>query len=158
MVLCVPGLVSGVAGSAQRAAFAPLADQYLEGGQAAWEQAWTISNDSSAAFTWADGLVILAHLTLSPVGLVLFAVAIWRSQTLPQGAAILWLAYLLLFLAVPLTPWALPISDLMFTSPAAGSRGLSCGSHPPGSRRPSCSRGCVKERARGLRQPRAGPL
>lgn len=114
MVLTVPSLAASSEILSQDTILAPIANQYLEGQEAAWEATWPILNDLGA-FGLADGFVLLSKLVLFPIGLVLFAVAIWRSQTLPQGAAILWLAYLLLFFASPLTPWALSIAELLFT-------------------------------------------
>jgi hypothetical protein len=114
MVLCVPGLTASITLSLQGDSDAFLANLYLEGQQAAWEQVWTASMDLSAYLSWGSLYIMLTNFVLLTAGLVLFAVAIWRSQTLPQGAAVLWLAYGVLFLAATLTPWTIPISDLLF--------------------------------------------
>lgn len=113
MVFSVPGLASASAIGGQDTALAPIARQYLVGHQAAWDQVWTLLNGLEA-FTLIDAYIIFSSFVLFPIGMVLFGVAIWRSQTLPQGAAILLFAFLFLYFGNSLTPWAAQVSDLLF--------------------------------------------
>ena len=109
MLLCVPGIASAFAYSAGTSGIeAVAAEQYLEGQQAVLEVWYDL-------FDWTSILSLILNPVLFSIGLILFGVAIWRSQTLPQGAAILWLASILFLNAVPLTWWAEVIAFLSVT-------------------------------------------
>ncbi len=100
MVLCVAGTASAFAASAGASGVeAVAAEQYLKGQQAVFEVWYDL-------FDWTSIFRTVLQVGLFPIGYVLLGVAIWRSQTLPQGAAILWLASLLFFFVSPLTWWA----------------------------------------------------
>ncbi len=106
MVLCVPGIASGFAYSAGTSGVeAVAAGQYLEGQQAVFEEWFDL-------FEWTSVFSLVLSPGLFSIGLILFGVAIWHSQTLPQGAAILWFASILFINAAALTWWAEVITFL----------------------------------------------
>ncbi len=75
------------------------AEQYLQGQRAVFEVWYDL-------FDWTSIFGLILNPVLFAIGLILFGVAIWRSQTLPQGAAILWSATILFINAGALTWWA----------------------------------------------------
>jgi hypothetical protein len=106
MVLCVPGIASAFAYSAGTSGVeAVAARQYLQGQRAVLEE-WLGLVD------WSTLFLLVTNVGLFTVGLILFGVAIWRSGTLPQGAAILWSASILFVNAAALTWWAEVIAFL----------------------------------------------
>jgi hypothetical protein len=113
MVLCVPGIASSFAYWAGTSGLeAVAAEQYLEGQRAVLEE-WV------DLFDWSSLFLLILNPGLFSIGLILFGVAIWRSQTLPQGAAILWLAVILFLLATPLA-WLAPIVSFLLLTIAGG--------------------------------------
>ena len=91
MLLSVVGVAGGLSvvgiGSVESVA----GEMYLEGQQAFLEE-WLDS-----PFTLQDVFLIIINRVLFLIGLLLFTVAVWRSGTLPRGAAILWVAAAVLF-------------------------------------------------------------
>jgi hypothetical protein len=109
MVLCVPGIASAYAYSVGTSGpEAVAAEQYLQGQQAVLEEWYGL-------FDWSSIFSFILNPGLFSIGLILFGVAIWRSQALPQGAAILWFAVVLFQLGAPLTWWATVVSFLLLT-------------------------------------------
>lgn len=108
VVLCVIGAASGFAHFAGTPGpEAVAAQQYLEGQRAVLEE-WYVAVD------WSFVLRTFSFAVLFPIGLIVFGVLIWRSASLPQGAAILWIAHVLLFLGNgPLGWWVGAISFLL---------------------------------------------
>ncbi len=106
MILCVPGIASAFAYSLGASGIeAVAAEQYLEGQQAVFAEWFDL-------FDWSSIFSLVLIPGFFSIGLVLFGVAIWRSQTLPQGAAILWFASILFINAGALTWWAEVIAFL----------------------------------------------
>lgn len=100
MVLCVLGIASGFAYWAGTSGVeAVAAEQYLQGQRAVLEEWYDL-------FNWSTIFLLILNPILFAIGLVLFGVAIWRSRTLPQGAAILWWALILFINGTALTWWA----------------------------------------------------
>ncbi len=113
MILCVPGIASAFAYSARTSGVeAVAARQYLQGQRAVLEE-WLGLVD------WSTLFLLVTNAGLFTVGLILFGVAIWRSGTLPQGAAILWSAYVLISLATPLS-WVSSLLAFLLATVANG--------------------------------------
>lgn len=108
LVLCVIGAASGFAHFAGTAGpEAVAAQQYLEGQRTVLEE-WYVVTD------WSFILTTFNFAVLFPIGLLILGVMIWRCPPLPQGAAILWIAHVLLFLGNgPLGWWVGAISFLL---------------------------------------------
>ena len=107
MILCVPGIAASFAYSVGTSGVeAVAAEQYLRGRRAVLEEWFDL-------FDWTSVFSLVLNPVLLSIGLVLFGVAIWRSQTLPQGAAILWFAVVLFQMAAALTWWAVAVSFLL---------------------------------------------
>lgn len=106
MVLCVAGIASSFAYSFGASGIeAVAAEEYLQGQRAVLDAWYDL-------FDWTSIFSLILNPVLFSIGLILFGVAIWRSRTLPQGAAILWVASILFVNAAALTWWAEVITFL----------------------------------------------
>ena len=106
MILSVAGSAGGFAAYVGASGIEALAaEQYLEGQRAVFEEWFDL-------FEWTSVFSLVLSPGLFSIGLILFGVAIWHSQTLPQGAAILWFASILFINAAALTWWAEVITFL----------------------------------------------
>jgi hypothetical protein len=81
----------------------PAAERYLQGQQDALSAFVLAADPANYPPLPVVGFTVLNFL-FSALGYGLFGVAIWRSGTLPQGAAILWIGAAVLSVAV-LNPW-----------------------------------------------------
>ncbi len=85
---------------------------YLEGQRAPLEELTNVSN-------WTNIFDVVVNRLLFLIGQILFGVAIWRSNTLPQGAAIVWTAAAVSFPVNVLGVWAEGLGYVLFTVAAA---------------------------------------
>lgn len=98
LVMTVVGLVAATMWTSSDSVDSVVSGLSLEGQRAFLEQRY-------GSPIWLDIFLIVANIFIFFLGYILFGVAIWRSQTLPQGAAILWIASLVLFPAAALGAW-----------------------------------------------------
>lgn len=97
MILGVVGLVAPAMWAASDSVDSIGGKLYLEGQQAFLEERYD-------SFLWIDVFFAVAGRGMFLGGAILFGIAIWRSA-LPQGAAILWIASILLFPTSQLGMW-----------------------------------------------------
>lgn len=89
VVLCASATAGGIAGGFDISAI-PAAERYLEGQRDALEGVLLASDPGNfPLLVLVSGLVM--GFLFSILGNLFFGIAIWRSGTLPQGAAILWI-------------------------------------------------------------------
>lgn len=108
MILCVVGVTSGLVGVGMESVQSVAGRLYLEGQQAFLEESVNL-------FNWSIIFLIITNALLFTVGLLLFGVAIWRSDTLPQGAAILWVAATVLASTLAVAGVCAVIDYVLFT-------------------------------------------
>jgi len=83
LILTIVGLVAATMWIASDSVDSVVSGLRLEDQQAFLEQRYD-------SLIWLDIFLIVTNIFIFNIGLVLFGIAIWRSGTLPQGAAILW--------------------------------------------------------------------
>lgn len=98
LILTIVGLVAATMWIASDSVDSVVSGLRLEDQQAFLEQRYD-------SLIWLDIFLIVTNIFIFNIGLILFGVAIWRSETLPQGAAILWIASAVLFPAAALGAW-----------------------------------------------------
>lgn len=98
LVLSIVGLVAAAMWIASDSVDSIIGGLSLEGQQTFLEQRYD-------SLIWLDIFLIVANIFLFEIGFVLFGIAIWRSNTLPRGAAVLWIASAVLFPTAALGPW-----------------------------------------------------
>ena len=103
LVLFVVYLTAGATVRGSTVAAIPAAGRYLEGHQNALGAFVLAEDPASFPLLLAIGFAVYG-LLFGLLGNLFFGIAIWRSGTLPQGAAILWIGAAILGL-VALSPW-----------------------------------------------------